>query len=203
MANHFVTIVSGLPRSGTSLMMQMLAAGGARVLTDGHRTADQHNPRGYFELEAVKHTRRDLSWLAQAEGKAVKVVHLLLPHLPADREYRVIFMQRDLAEVIASQRVMLQQQGRPGAALPDARLAEIFEKQLAEVSQWLAQNPNFRVLPVHHRDVIERPLAAAQQIATFLGGNLDPSRMAAVGGTESIPSAPIEPPVTGGDLKAV
>ena len=159
--------------------MQMLAAGGAQMLTDGQRTADQHNPRGYFELEAVKHSRSDLSWLAQAEGKAVKMVHLLLPLLPADREYRVIFMQRDLIEVIASQRAMLQQQGRPGATLPDARLAEVFGKQLAEVRQWLSQNPNFRVLQVQHRDVIETPLTAAQQIATFLDGDLDPRRMAA------------------------
>jgi len=159
--------------------MQMLAAGGMQVLTDGQRTADQHNPRGYFELEAVKHTRTDHYWLAQAEGKAVKVVHLLLPHLPVDREYRVIFMQRDLTEVIASQHVMLKQQGRPAATLPDSRLAAIFEKQLADVLQWLTQNPNFRVLHLRHQDVIVMPLTAAQQIATFLGGDLDPKRMAA------------------------
>lgn len=179
MAHNFTTIVSGLPRSGTSLVMQMLAAGGAQVLTDGQRTADQHNPRGYFELEAVKHSRSHLSWLDRAEGKAVKVVHLLLPHLPTDREYRVIFIERDLTEVIASQRTMLQQQGRPGATLPDSKLAEIFRKQLAEVRQWLSQNSNFRVLQIQHRDVIEMPLTASQQIATFLGGDLDPRRMAA------------------------
>ncbi len=178
MPGHFVTIVSGLPRSGTSLVMQMLAAGGMPVITDGQRAADSHNPRGYFELEAVKHTRTDHSWLAQAEGKAVKVVHLLLPHLPVDREYRVIFMQRDLLEIIASQRAMLQQQGRPTANLPDARLAELFGHQLSEVRQWLSRNPNFRVLYLQHRDVIETPLTAAQQIATFLGGGLDPQRMA-------------------------
>ncbi len=179
MSPNFVTIVSGLPRSGTSLMMQMLAAGGIQVLTDGQRTADESNPRGYFELEAVKHARTDHSWLAQAEGKAVKVVHLLLPHLPTDRVYRVIFMQRDLTEVIASQRAMLQQQGRPTAALRDAKLGEIFSKQLADVRQWLSQNPSFQVLFLQHRDVIEMPLAVAQQIASFLGGDLDPKRMAA------------------------
>ena len=180
MSPYFVTIVSGLPRSGTSLMMQMLAAGGMQLLTDGQRTADQHNPRGYFELEAVKHTRTDHSWLAQAEGKAVKVVYLLLPNLPVDRHYRVIFMQRNLTEIIASQRAMLQQQGRPAANLPDSKLAEVFGKQLAEVRQWLAQNPCFRVLDLQHGDVIEMPLTVAQQIATFLGGDLDPKRMAAV-----------------------
>jgi hypothetical protein len=179
MPGNFVTIVSGLPRSGTSLMMQMLAAGGMQVFTDGQRVADQHNPRGYFELEAVKHTRTDHSWLAHAEGKAVKVVHLLLLHLPVDREYRVIFMQRDLIEIIASQRAMLQQQGRPTANLPDSKLAEIFGNQLSQVQQWLSQNPNFRVLHLQHRDVIETPLTAAKQIATFLGGGLDPKQMAA------------------------
>jgi hypothetical protein len=179
MPGKFVTIVSGLPRSGTSLLMQMLAAGGMQVLTDGQRTADQHNPRGYFELEAVKHTRTDHSWLAQAEGKAVKVVHLLLPHLPVDRDYRVIFMQRDLLEIIASQRAMLQQQGRPTANLADSKLAEIFGNQLSQVRQWLSQNANSRVLELQHRDVIETPLIAAEQIANFLGGGLDPKRMAA------------------------
>jgi hypothetical protein len=180
MPGNFVTIVSGLPRSGTSLMMQMLEAGGMPLITDGQRAADQHNPRGYFELEAVKHTRTDHSWLAGAEGKAVKVVHLLLPHLPVDREYRVLFMERDLAEIIASQRAMLQQQGRPAANLPDSKLAELFGNQLSQVRQWLAQNPNFRVLRLEHREVIEMPLTAAQQIAAFLDGGLDPQRMAAV-----------------------
>ncbi len=179
MANPFVTVVSGLPRSGTSLLMQMLAAGGMPVLTDGQRAADPHNPRGYFELEAVKYTRTNHSWLDRAEGKAVKVVHLLLPHLPLAREYRVIFMQRDLLEIIASQRAMLQQQGRPTANLPDARLAEIFGNQLSEVRQWLARNPNFRVLPLQHRDVLEMPLTAAQQVALFLEGGLAPKPMAA------------------------
>ena len=179
MSPNFVTIVSGLPRSGTSLMMQTLEAGGMPVLTDDRRTADQNNPRGYFELEAVKHTRTDHSWLAQAEGKAVKVVHLLLPNLPVDRHYRVIFMQRNLNEIIASQRAMLQQQGRPTANLPDSKLAELFGKQLVEVRQWLSQNLCFRVLLLQHRDIIEMPLTVAQQIATFLGGDLDLKRMAA------------------------
>ena len=179
MPGTFVTIVSGLPRSGTSLVMQMLAAGGMPVLTDGQRAADLHNPRGYFELEAVKHARTDLSWLASASGKAVKVIHLLLPHLPVDREYRVIFMQRDIVEVIASQRAMLQQQGRPAANLPDSKLAELFGNQLSQVRQWLAQNPNFRVLYLQHREVIEMPVTAAQQIARFLDSGLHPAPMAA------------------------
>jgi hypothetical protein len=179
MPDDFVTIVSGLPRSGTSLMMQMLQAGGLPLLTDGQRTPDASNPRGYFEHEAVKQGRNDLSWLEQAGGKAVKVIHLLLPHLPAPRNYRVIFMVRNLEEVIASQRAMLQQQGRPAATLTDAALAGVFEKQLATVRQWLAEQPHFRVHYVNHRDVIAQPEAAAEQINLFLGGNLAVTRMVA------------------------
>lgn len=172
MPGNFITIVSGLPRSGTSLMMQMLQAGGMHLLTDSRRAPDDHNPRGYFELEAVMHSRNDLSWLNEAGGKAVKVIHLLLPHLPVDRDYRVIFMLRELQEVIVSQRVMLTQQGRPAATLTDATLAGVFEKQLATARQWLANHPNFRVLYVNYRDVIDHPLEVAGEINLFLTGNL-------------------------------
>ena len=179
MAEDYVTIVSGLPRSGTSLMMQMLQAGGMQLLTDGQRAPDEHNPRGYFELEGVKHSRTDLSWLEKAGGKAVKVVHLLLLCLPTDRNYRVIFMMRDLEEVIVSQRVMLVQQGRAAATLADKTLAGVFDKQLAGVRQWLAERPNFQVLYINHRDVIAHPAVAAAQINLFLGGALLVASMAA------------------------
>jgi Sulfotransferase domain len=172
MPESYVTIVSGLPRSGTSLMMQMLQAGGMQLLTDGQRAPDEHNPRGYFEHEGVKYSRNDLSWLKQADGKVVKVIHLLLSHLPADQNYRVIFMMRDLEEVIISQRAMLKQQGRTAATITDEALADIFKKQLATVRQWLAERSNFRVLYVNHRDVIDHPLVASEQIDLFLGGNL-------------------------------
>jgi hypothetical protein len=175
-----MTIVSGLPRSGTSLMMQMLQAGGMAVLADGHRAADENNPRGYFELEAVKHTRSDLVWLAQAGGRAVKVIHLLLLQLPPGSQYRVVFMLRDLMEVVASQRAMLKQQGRPGAALADETLASVFEKQIAGVRNWLSEQPNFRVLCVNYRDVLGDPRASAERVAAFLGGDLNSETMAAV-----------------------
>src|SRR5688572_8703668 len=113
-----ITVVSGLPRSGTSLMMQMLQAGGMPVLTDGERSADESNPRGYLELEAVKRTRSDAGWIAEAVGKAVKVIHLQLRDLPSSHQYRVIFMRRDLNEVVASQQSMLDRIGRKGAGLP-------------------------------------------------------------------------------------
>jgi hypothetical protein len=178
MPDDCVTIVSGLPRSGTSLMMQMLQAGGMRLLTDDRRAADEHNPRGYFEHEAVKHSGADLSWLELAGGRAVKVIHLLLRHLPADRQYRVIFMLRDVQEVTASQRAMLKASGRSGALISDDRLAGVFEQQLLEVRQWLAGRPNFRVLYVNYREVLGDPFATAQTITLFLGGRLDVSAMA-------------------------
>ncbi len=180
MPADWVTIVSGLPRSGTSLMMQMLRAGGMRLLTDDRRAADQNNPRGYFEYEAVKRSGTDVSWLDLAGGQAVKVIHLLLRHLPPDRQYRVIFMLRDMREVIASQRAMLRAGGQSGARIPDAELAGVFLRQLVEVRQWLAERPNFQVLYVNYRGVLANPAAAAQTTALFLGGGLDVAAMAGV-----------------------
>lgn len=180
MPDDWVTIVSGLPRSGTSLMMQMLQAGGMKLLTDERRAADQNNPRGYFEYEAVKRSSTDVSWLELAGGRAVKVIHLLLRHLPADRQYRVIFMVRDMQEVIASQRAMLKAGGRTGARIPDDKLAGVFEQQLVEVRQWLAERRDFGGLYVNYRDVLANPSAAAQNISRFLGGRLDVSAMASV-----------------------
>ena len=178
MPDDWVTIVSGLPRSGTSLMMQMLQAGGMKLLTDERRAADENNPRGYFEYEAVKRSGTDVSWLGLAGGRVVKVIHLLLRHLPADRPYRVIFMLRDVQEVVTSQRVMLKSSGRSGAQIPDDKLAAVFEQQLLEVRRWLAERPSFRVLYVNYRDVLSDPSAAAQPIDLFLGGRLDVSAMA-------------------------
>jgi hypothetical protein len=175
-----VTLVSGLPRSGTSLMMQMLHAGGIPLLIDEQRAADQSNPRGYFEYEPVKRSGTDRSWLELAGGRAVKVIHLLLCPLPADRPCRVIFMLRDLQEVIASQRAMLQAGGRTGARIPDDQLAGAFRRQLVEARRWLAERPNFQVLYVNYRDVLADPAAAAQAIALFLGVNLDISAMVGV-----------------------
>jgi hypothetical protein len=178
MPGDCVTIVSGLPRSGTSLMMQMLQAGGMMLLTDDRRAADQNNPRGYFEYEAVKRSAADVSWLELAGGRVVKVIHLLLRHLPPDRQYRVIFMLRDMQEVVASQRAVLKASGRSGARIPDDTLSAVFKQQLVEVRQWLAEQPNFRVLYVNYREALGDPFATAQTITLFLGGRLDVSAMA-------------------------
>jgi len=108
-----IYVVSGLPRSGTSLMMRMLDAGGVPAVTDRIRTADDDNPRGYFELEAVKRTKQDPSWLDDAPGKAVKVISQLLCELPPDRAYKVIVMRRKLGEVSAAQKTMLEGRRSP------------------------------------------------------------------------------------------
>ena len=174
-----ITIVSGLPRSGTSVMMQMLHAGGVPAVTDQIRTPDDDNPRGYFEFERVKQIRTDKSWLPDARGKVVKMVHMLLLDLPPEYTYRVVFMRRDLEEVLASQKTMLKRQGKTGAALADAQLMKIFNDQVEKVLKWTAERPNFRVLQVNYRDLISDPTSQASQINEFLGGTLDEPAMAA------------------------
>ena len=178
MKQDFITIVSGLPRSGTSLMMQMLAAGGVPPLTDELRPSDESNPRGYFELEAVKRLRSDQTWLDQARGRAVKIIHLLLRELPVDGrfEYRVLFMLRPIAEVLASQRAMLARQGKQPAS---ASLAGVYESQLAQAQEWMRAHPCFSFLTLEHHRVIQQPEASAAAIAEFLQRDLDVKAMAA------------------------
>jgi len=178
-SRSFIAVVSGLPRSGTSLMMQMLTAGGIPPLTDALRTADDDNPRGYFELEKVKQLRQDKSWIPQARGKVVKIIHLLLMELPADQDYRVVFMQRDLNEITKSQSVMLERSGKAGAAMSADKLAGIYTAQLATVKKWLADRSSFKVLEVPYSDLIANPLKHAKSINIFLGGSLDESAMVA------------------------
>ncbi len=159
-------------------MMQMLSAGGMPLLTDGKRGADADNPNGYWEFEAVKHTRTSSDWLGQAQGKAVKMVHLLLLDLPRESySYRVLLMKRCMAEVLVSQRIMLQRQGKSGAALSEDRLAQVFLAQLARVENWLKQQPHFAVLPVDYNALIANPSPQAAAINEFLGGVLDPEKM--------------------------
>ena len=174
-----VTVVSGLPRSGTSLAMQMIHAGGIPALTDGQRTSDDSNPRGYFELERVKQLKQDKSWLDEAAGKVVKVIHLLLAELPDDRPYRVVFMQRDLREVVQSQATMLARSGRPGGQLAPERLIAVYEQQLKTVEQWLAARPNFSVLRVPYAQLVSDPAGVVPTVNAFLGGTLDEARMRA------------------------
>lgn len=181
MAQAPIVIVSGLPRSGTSLMMQMLVAGGMPALTDDQRTPDPDNPRGYHELERVKQLKSDTSWLAAAGGHAVKVIHLLLMDLPTTHHYDVLFMERDMGEVLTSQATMLARSGRAGATLPPERLAAVYQSQLATVRLWLAERPCFRVQPVRYDDLVSRPAETVTSVRNFLRGGaaLDAAAMAA------------------------
>jgi Sulfotransferase domain len=166
----FITVVSGLPRSGTSLMMQMLAAGGCPILSDNVRAPDESNPRGYLELEAVKRLRTDQSWLSQAQGKAVKIIHLLLRELPVDDRfaYRVVFMNRPIDEVLSSQRTMLERQGKKSA--DGNTLKKTYESQLVQARQWLATQPSFGVHFVDYHALLKEPLQKAKEVSEFLSG---------------------------------
>jgi predicted AlkP superfamily phosphohydrolase/phosphomutase/tetratricopeptide (TPR) repeat protein len=175
-----VILVSGLPRSGTSMMMQMLKAGGMPLFTDNVRIADESNPRGYFEADAVKRLTSHNNWLAECDGQVLKVVAPLVPYLPQNVNYRVIFMRRPMNEVIGSQTDMLQRLGEAGGNIEDDKLARVFAQQayFAITLLTLHQNP---VLRLSYDDVVEDPERAARQIASFLDRDLDvPAMVAAV-----------------------
>lgn len=176
----FITIVSGLPRSGTSLLMKMLEAGGMTPLTDRLRAADVDNPNGYYEFERVKKLPQgDTAWLAKAEGRVVKIIAALLPFLPDDHAYRVIFTQRDIREVLASQNKMLEHRGVIQAA-SDGELAGIFEKHLLQVDHWIRTHPNVSRLDVNYNELMRNPAPIADQLRLFLDLELDSARMARV-----------------------
>ena len=174
-----IVVVSGLPRSGTSLMMAMLQAGGVPIFSDGLRAPDADNPNGYFEFEPVKHLRTDHTWLAEARGKAVKIVVPLLFHLPGSFDCRVLFMERNLDEVIASQLAMLARKGIP-SRLPPETLKTAFERQLSQARDFLAASPKRQSLALIFREVLNNPVSAANAIATFLTPGLDVAAMAAI-----------------------
>lgn len=173
---HDITIVSGLPRSGTSLMMQMLDRGGMVVLTDGVRAADVDNPRGYLELEKVKRIREDASWLPEARGKVFKMVSQLLYELPSSESYRVLFMQRSLEEILASQDRMLERLGRK--AVPRSEMVPSYSLHLEKLAAWLARQPNFQVLYVSYHDLVANPESEAGRVRSFLACPLDVRQMA-------------------------
>lgn len=176
-----ITIVSGLPRSGTSMMMKMLEAGGMPPYTDNIRTADDDNPKGYYEYERVKKLPEgDTSWLPDARGKAVKVISALLEHLPPQYNYRVLFMQRKMDEILASQKQMLVRSGQPTDKVGDGQLAEMYEKHLARVNSWLASQANFSVLYLDYNQMLTDPEEYAAQINDFLGEKLDSMAMASI-----------------------
>jgi len=174
--NSEITIVSGLPRSGTSLMMQMLDNGGLEVVTDNIRTADTDNPKGYYEYEQVKKIKEDKTWLPATRGKAFKMVSQLLYDLPATEKYRIIFMERDLEEILDSQDKMLQRLGRKSA--PRDQIKRSFTLHLNKLHEWLPQQKHFEVLRVKYNELVQRPEAEAQRVSQFLGGKASVDKMA-------------------------
>lgn len=175
-----VIVVSGLPRSGTSMMMKMLAEGGLQVVTDALRSADDDNPNGYFEFEPVKQLAENGgAWLDGAQGKVVKVISALLEHLPAKHHYKVIFMERSLAEVLASQKKMLVHRNEPSTA-GDAEMEQEFQKHLGATKYWLARQPNIEVLYVDYHAMLVSPDADCRRVADFLGLAVDVERMCGV-----------------------
>jgi hypothetical protein len=173
-----ITIVSGLPRSGTSMMMQMLRSGGMEVVTDELRKADEDNPKGYFELEQVKKLKENHSWLNECSGKAVKIISMLLFDLPSTHHYKIIFMQREIEELLASQKLMLQRRGEKGAGVGDKEMARKFGEHLKQVEDWIAHQSNIEVLYIKYNEVIADPLHYSKVLNNFLGEDLNEKNMA-------------------------
>ena len=176
---EIITIVSGLPRSGTSMMMQVLHAGGIAPFTDEKRAPDTDNPKGYLEHEKATQLQRDQSWIPEVRGKAVKIVAQLLPFLPGDQKYQIIFMRRDLDEVVASQRAMLERLGRTGAALDEGRLMGALARQIDSVMRWLGSSSCARFLEVDYHDALDDPAGTAALLNRFLNAELDEPAMVA------------------------
>jgi hypothetical protein len=171
-----IIVVSGLPRSGTSLMLQMLECGGVEVVTDRLRAADTDNPRGYFEFEKVKKIRQDASWLPATRGKAFKMISQLLYDLPATERYRVIFMERDLDEMLLSQEKMLERLGRKGADRDKIRSS--YSLHLERLSGWFVDQAHLSVLYVNYNELLEQPERQAERVSAFLDGQAQIQEMA-------------------------
>jgi hypothetical protein len=172
-----IVVVSGLPRSGTSLCMRMLEAGGMPVLVDNIRTANDDNPNGYYEFEPVKTTRSDGVWLRSAGGKAVKMIYRLLYDLPSDYRYRVLFMRRDIEEILASQQKMLLRERKQDGGVPDAEMRRLYEDELARFSDWVRNQRHIRMLVVSYNHLLETPMPVLQSIDEFLDNRLDVGAM--------------------------
>jgi hypothetical protein len=175
-----ITIVSGLPRSGTSMMMRMLEAGGLDIITDETRKADEDNPKGYYELERVKQLKEDASWLAEAKGKVVKVISALLVNLPRDHAYQVVFMRRRMQEILDSQQEMLRRRGKPADPSADGKMAALYEKHLKQTDDWMRRESNLTFVYVDYNAMQADPTEEVARVNAFLGGQLDCAAMVRV-----------------------
>ncbi|MEN8173143.1 MAG: sulfotransferase [Chloroflexota bacterium] len=175
-----IIIVSGLPRSGTSMMMKMLDAAGIEPLTDHIRTADDDNPKGYYEFERAKKLKEgDAAWLPDAQGKAVKIIGALLVELPSNYPYRVLFMRRNMDEILASQNQMLVRRGEE-QKVDDQVIAQLFQKHIQQVETWMQKQSNLRYLDVDYNAMLKDPRPQLDAINQFLGGQLDVDSMALI-----------------------
>ncbi len=174
-----VIVVSGLPRCGTSMMMRMLEAGGIGVVVDNTRPPDEDNPRGYYEFERVKKLPHDTDWLGESAGKAVKMVSMLLCHLPQTYRYKIIFMRRNVTEMIASQKRMRERQGQ-GLAADPAELERIYTKHLQGIDAWLAAQSNMEVLHMSYNQILDAPGENAGKVRQFLRPDLSVAKMLGV-----------------------
>src|SRR5215207_505479 len=175
-----IIVVSGLQRSGTSMMMKMLAEGGLSIVTDEVRRPDDDNPNGYYELEAVKQLRDgNFDWLNKANGKAVKIISSLLEFLPPDHQYKIIFMERESREVLSSQKKMLEHRGEP-SRMSDDEMEQQFHQHLTALKPWLVRQPNMEVLSINYNELVAQPGPFCEHITDFLGLPIDPVRMLAV-----------------------
>ena len=177
MDRDYVTVVSGLPRSGTSMLMVMLDEGGIPPLTDEIRTADEDNPKGYYEFERVKKLPDDAEWIPDAVGKAVKVLAELVTQLPSGHDYRIVFIHRNIDEILASQRKMILNRGEDPDAVSDGELRMLLQNYLRILKNWIDSQENVDVLYVHYNEIMEDPSGAIEAMDDFLGG-LDTEAMA-------------------------
>ncbi|MBI4850094.1 MAG: sulfotransferase domain-containing protein [Nitrospirae bacterium] len=180
--DDIIIVVSGLPRSGTSMMMKMLDACKMPLLIDNIRKADEDNPKGYYEFEKVKDLEKDNSWLDLARGKVVKIVSPLLRYLNMDNKfrYRIIFMLRSIDEILASQKKMAVRLQQKEDNIDDNILRQNYSVHLEEVKKWMGQQENIEVLYVNYSDAIEAPVAVAESIGNFLGMKLNMQDMTKV-----------------------
>jgi len=175
-----IIIVSGLPRSGTSMMMKMLDAAGIAPLTDHIRTADDDNPKGYYEFERAKNLKEgDVAWLPDAQGKAVKIIGALLVELPPNYPYRVLFMRRKMDEILASQNKMLERRDKE-QKVDDENISNLFLKHITQVETWMQNQPDLHYLDVDYNDMLKDPRPQLEAINQFLGGELDVDAMSAI-----------------------
>lgn len=177
-----IIIVSGLPRSGTSMLMKMLESGGVKIVTDSMRTADDDNPKGYYEFEKVKQLDKgqDKSWLIEFRGQAIKIISFFLKDLPNNNNYKIIFIERNLQEVIASQNKMLVHRGEAVDPAGDEKMIRNFENHLNKVKYMLSHEPHFNALFINHQMLLKNPTEQVEKICQFLGGHLDKEKMVGV-----------------------